>query len=156
MSSAAAAAPTRNKPSYLKLALRSLSTSSDAMSVENIAENIQNEYDKCSVKCLRKALEKGITERCIVHGETPNTYTLSADKRKAFRRKRRAAQRKPKALTAYNVYVKQEIGKRRTDKQKVTELMKEIAADWKKLTATAKTQFQQLAEEINSQTRQEQ
>tara|TARA_B110000495_G_C22715119_1_gene420329 strand:+ start:152 stop:532 length:381 start_codon:yes stop_codon:yes gene_type:complete len=124
------------------------------MSVENLTDNIQSQYGKCSVKCLEKALAKGIAGKCIVNGEAANTYTLSTDKRKAFRRKKRASQRKPKALTAYNLYVQHEIRKRRTDKQKVTALMKEIARDWKKLTPSEKTRFQQLAEEVNTLARQ--
>ena len=138
-----------NKPSYQKLALGALSTTTDNMTLEKIAEYIQTTYGKCSIKCLQKAMSKAISDGCIVNGDS-DTYNLSADKRKAFRRKRRAVNRKPKALTSYNVYVQQEIRKRRTNKQKVTTLMKDIASDWKNLSESAKAELVRLAAQTNA------
>ena len=141
---------TTAKPSYLKLAEKTLSSTGDPLSLPAMAEQITRDYGKCSVKCLEKAVQKGITVGTIVTNDGSDVYTLSSHKRKALRRKKRATNRKPKALTAYNVYVQQEIKKRRTDKQKVTSLMKLIARDWKNLTDTEKENYARAAAEKNA------
>lgn len=134
------------KPSYKKLVVQSLMTCDHQ---DQIFDKIEGKYGKCSKTCLRKAIQKLKEEEVVL--ENDGKLKLDSSTLKKMKRKERRRNRPKKALSAYNLFVKTEILKRRqeqseTDTEPVTEMMKSIASAWRGLEESDKLVWKEKAQ----------